>query len=191
MENYQIIHPRFESKLERELLGTEVLARKVRGEWLRAGLEGGLFGVFGLLWLFTVFFWCWWSAARRYRNAVRFPADGPPGGTNDGELPEPGERSDASEGETGKGFEPSPTALRETVPGPADAPSRSATALLTGVFAALAGGFVLSTIGITFYLLEAATVYFFAGAVACALVPALFGDSHRPGVDGRSSETPG
>lgn len=127
--NFKVIHPLYASQLERRLLGQEVLARKVRSEWLAVGLECGLLGVLGKLWIFAAIFFAWWLAFRRWRTKVR-----------------PGEQF----------------RNREFL-----------SYFLFGSFASLVAGVASATVGIALYQAEAATVIYWVGAAACAMVPVL------------------
>lgn len=49
--NFKVIHPLYESQLERKVLGEETLARKVHNDHLYHGVEYGLFGIIGFYWL--------------------------------------------------------------------------------------------------------------------------------------------
>lgn len=52
--NFKVIHPRFESQLERKVLGKETLARKVHNDVLQHALEYGVLGMFGFIWMWTM-----------------------------------------------------------------------------------------------------------------------------------------
>jgi len=77
--NFKVTHPLYASHLERKLLGAEVLARKVHNEWLAVGLEAGVFGILGQLWLYVVMLYCGYLAARRLRAAPGGAGGGPGG----------------------------------------------------------------------------------------------------------------
>ncbi len=49
--NFKVMHPRYESQLERKVLGEETLARKVHNDHLYHAAEFGIFGLFGWYWL--------------------------------------------------------------------------------------------------------------------------------------------
>lgn len=52
--NFKIIHPLYESQLERKVLGREVLARKVHNDHLQHAMKYGIFGLFGFYWVNAV-----------------------------------------------------------------------------------------------------------------------------------------
>ena len=54
--NYQIVHPLYESPLERKVLGRETLGRRVHNEFLRYASEYGVAGMFGFVWMLCVMF---------------------------------------------------------------------------------------------------------------------------------------
>ncbi|MDP8245751.1 MAG: tetratricopeptide repeat protein [Candidatus Hinthialibacter antarcticus] len=56
--NFKIIHPLYETQLERKVLGKEVLARKVHNDHLQHALKYGVFGLFAFYWLHAVVFFC-------------------------------------------------------------------------------------------------------------------------------------
>ncbi len=56
--NFKVIHPLYESQLERKVLGREVLARKVHNDHLQHALKYGVFGLFGFYWIQAVTFFC-------------------------------------------------------------------------------------------------------------------------------------
>lgn len=54
--NFKVIHPfpRFETALERRILGKEVLGRKAHNDFLEDAVENGAFGFMGLVWMFSM-----------------------------------------------------------------------------------------------------------------------------------------
>lgn len=56
--NFKVIHPLFETQLERKVLGKEVLARKVHNDHLQHALKYGVFGLFGFYWIHATTFFC-------------------------------------------------------------------------------------------------------------------------------------
>ena len=56
--NFKIIHPGYESQLERKLLGKETLARKAHNDFLQHSAEFGIFGLFAYFWLWLTALWC-------------------------------------------------------------------------------------------------------------------------------------
>ena len=53
--NFKIIHPhpKYETALERRILGKEVLGRKAHNDFLEDAVENGFFGLLGMIWMFT------------------------------------------------------------------------------------------------------------------------------------------
>ena len=62
--NFKVIHPRYESQLERKVLGEETLARKVHNDFLYHAVEYGCFGMLGFIWMWVTAFWCAFRALR-------------------------------------------------------------------------------------------------------------------------------
>ncbi len=56
--NFKVIHPYYESQLERKILGKETLARKVHNDFLYHSSEHGFFGMLGWIWLWVTALWC-------------------------------------------------------------------------------------------------------------------------------------
>lgn len=54
--NFKVMHPMYESQLERKVLGEETLARKVHNDHLWHAVEFGVFGLFSWYWLVTATF---------------------------------------------------------------------------------------------------------------------------------------
>jgi len=54
--NFKVMHPLFESQLERKVLGEETLARKVHNDHLWHAVEFGVFGQFSWYWIITATF---------------------------------------------------------------------------------------------------------------------------------------
>ncbi len=52
--NFKVIHPLYESQLERKVLGEETLARKVHNDHLHHAVEHGIFGLFAWYWTIAV-----------------------------------------------------------------------------------------------------------------------------------------
>ena len=54
--NFKIIHPypKYETALERRILGKEVLGRKAHNDFLEDAVENGFFGLLGIFWMFTM-----------------------------------------------------------------------------------------------------------------------------------------
>ncbi len=56
--NFKVIHPYYESQLERKILGKETLARKVHNDFLYHSAEHGFFGMLGWIWMWVTALWC-------------------------------------------------------------------------------------------------------------------------------------
>ncbi|MBZ0256559.1 O-antigen ligase family protein, partial [bacterium] len=56
--NFKVIHPLYETQLERKVLGKEVLARKVHNDHLQHAFKYGVFCLFGFYWIHAVTFFC-------------------------------------------------------------------------------------------------------------------------------------
>lgn len=56
--NFKVIHPLYESQLERKVLGKETLARKVHNDHLEHAVEYGFFGLLGWYWLLAIAVFC-------------------------------------------------------------------------------------------------------------------------------------
>jgi tetratricopeptide (TPR) repeat protein/O-antigen ligase len=54
--NFKVMHPQYESQLERKVLGKETLARKVHNDHLSYAVETGFFGLLGFYWVIAVAF---------------------------------------------------------------------------------------------------------------------------------------
>ncbi len=54
--NFKVMHPMYESQLERKVLGEETLAREVHNDHLQHAVEYGVFGQFSWYWLITAAF---------------------------------------------------------------------------------------------------------------------------------------
>jgi tetratricopeptide (TPR) repeat protein len=54
--NFKVMHPhpKYETALERRILGKEVLGRKAHNDFLEDLVENGIFGFIGILWMFTL-----------------------------------------------------------------------------------------------------------------------------------------
>jgi len=62
--NFKVIHPGYESQLERKLLGKETLARKAHNDFLQHSSELGIFGLFAYFWLWVTALWCGFRSLR-------------------------------------------------------------------------------------------------------------------------------
>ncbi len=67
--NFKVIHPLYESQLERKVLGTETLARKAHNDHLHHAVEYGVFGLFSWYWIISTsvlaIFWSFQILRRR------------------------------------------------------------------------------------------------------------------------------
>ena len=66
--NFKVIHPLYESQLERKVLGEETLARKVHNDHLYHAVEFGVFGLFGFYWLVGMGLYCCFKALTYLRR---------------------------------------------------------------------------------------------------------------------------
>ncbi|HPA45491.1 MAG TPA: tetratricopeptide repeat protein [bacterium] len=62
--NFKVIHPGYETQLERKLLGKETLAREAHSDFLQHSAEFGIFGLFAYFWLWVTALWCGFRSLR-------------------------------------------------------------------------------------------------------------------------------
>jgi len=62
--NFKVIHPAYESQLERKILGKETLAREAHSDFLQHSAEFGIFGLFAYFWLWVTALWCGFRSLR-------------------------------------------------------------------------------------------------------------------------------
>ena len=62
--NFKVIHPAYESQLERKILGKETLARKVHNDFLYHAVDYGCFGMLGFIWMWVTALWCAFRSLR-------------------------------------------------------------------------------------------------------------------------------
>lgn len=67
--NFKVIHPLYETQLERKVLGREVLARKVHNDHLQHALKYGVFGLLGWYWIISVTLYAIIYSLYHLRNA--------------------------------------------------------------------------------------------------------------------------
>ncbi|MFH1739457.1 MAG: tetratricopeptide repeat protein [bacterium] len=80
--NFKVIHPGYESQLERKILGKETLARKVHNDFLSHAVENGCFGMLGFVWMWVTALWCAFRSLRSLdwsgrEDAIVGPKDRP------------------------------------------------------------------------------------------------------------------